>query len=167
MSLIVAGTFSTSADAERALSALLQSGINRSLVCSFAVNPTGQHAGYSAAGDHDAPTGTHPAARQAGKSAGIGGAVGLGVRSLAGALNGMDNGENTSRENSETGEEAARAAGVLVAVNASQSAVEELAIRVLRKSDAQDIEQALGVWRNGTWENFDPTSAPHRIALPA
>jgi len=181
MSLIVAGTYDNSSKAERAVNEMLASGIERGLVCSFAVNPPGQHAGLPIGGDHHASEGAKSAGGSAAAGAGIGGAVGLGVGlaatpltgpagpvagaavgayvgSLAGALKGMED----RSEHPEAGG-AARRGGVLVAVCASHSAIEELALKVLRRTGAQDIEHALGVWRNGIWENFDPTSPPQPI----
>jgi len=182
MSLIVAGTYDNSSKAEHAVNEMMASGIERSLVCCFAVNPPGQHAGFPIGGDHHASEGAKSAGGSAAAGAGIGGAVGLGVGlavapltgpagpvagaavgayvgSLAGALKGMEDGG----ERPQAREHAPRRGGVLVAVCASQSAIEELALKVLRRTGAQDIEHALGVWRNGAWDNFDPTAPPQPI----
>jgi len=79
MSLIVAGTYDNSSKAERAVNEMLASGIERGVVCSFAVNPPGQHAGLPIGGDHHASEGAKSAGGSAAAGAGIGGAVGLGV----------------------------------------------------------------------------------------
>src|SRR4051812_30144025 len=79
MSLIVAGTYDNNSDAERAMDEMLANGVDRSFICSFAVNPPGQHAGYPIGGDHHTSEGAKSAGSGAALGAGIGGALGLGV----------------------------------------------------------------------------------------
>lgn len=179
MSLIVAGTFADRAHAIAAIDALLQSGIERDAICEFAVNPPGQHHALPAGGDHYSSTGANESGMGAAKGAAIGGAVGLGiglvtapvtgpvgplggaalgayVGSFAGAMGNL--GETEGKPGTEEGP--VRPAGVLVAVHATTTPDESLAVNILRERQANPVERALGTWRDGSWVDFDPTSAP-------
>ncbi|MDQ6621603.1 MAG: hypothetical protein M3Z31_18240, partial [Pseudomonadota bacterium] len=56
-----------------------------------------------------------------------------------------------------------RPAGVMVAVNAAGEDREQQAVTVMRECGADNIERADGVWENGNWINFDPTSIPDLV----
>jgi hypothetical protein len=182
MSLIVAGTFPDRAHAIAAIDALLQSGIEREAICEFAVNPPGQHHVLPAGGDHHSSTGAHTGGAGAAKGAAIGGAVGLGlgiaaapvtgpvgpvggaalgayVGSFAGAVGNLGEKEG----HPETEEAPIRPAGVLVAVHASTTPAESLAVNILRERQANPVERALGTWRDGSWVDFDPASTPNPV----
>jgi hypothetical protein len=62
------------------------------------------------------------------------------------------------------GKERIRHAGMMVAVDAG--AVSTDVVSTLRESGAIDIEEAEGVWAEGTWEDFDPTEPPHLVDGP-
>jgi len=51
----------------------------------------------------------------------------------------------------------------MVAVNASHSLSEALAIAVMRRYRAHDIERVMGTWREGVWEDFDRASTPQLL----
>lgn len=183
MSSIVAGTFEHKSDAERAVDELVANGADRDAVCTFALNPPGQHAATPIGGDHYASPGATHAGKGAAAGAAVGGAVGLGVGlaispvtgplgpiggvavgayvgSLAGALEQMHD-----KEESRPAEEPVpvRPAGVLVAINTSQSPIEQTAIDILRRIGAHNIERAEGTWRDGAWEDFDASSIPRPV----
>jgi hypothetical protein len=183
MSSIVAGTFDHKSDAERAEKELLAAGADQESVCTFALNPPGQHAGTSIGGDHYASPGATHAGDGAAAGAAVGGAVGLGVGlaispvtgplgpiggvavgayvgSLAGALEQMDE-KDKARPAAEP--VPVRPAGVLLAVNVSRSPIEQAALDILRRAGAHTIERAEGTWADGQWEDFDPSSVPHPV----
>jgi hypothetical protein len=176
MSMIVAGNFSIKAEADSAIEALLSGGILADHICSFAVNPPGQHAAHPMTGDEYASPGATEAGGGAIKGAAIGSAIGIGagvvaipiagpagmaggaaigayVGSLIGALNSM--GEDVDPVQSED-TVPARPAGVLVAVDAPIAADRAFATDLLRKRGARDVEESEGTWRNGTWVDFNP-----------
>ena len=168
MSVIVAGEFSTLEDAEVALQALRQAGVEEKDYCTFAVNPPGQHDRFPGGGDRDeSPGATHAEEGSAqgaalGIAAGIavgamggplGAAVGAGVGAYAGsfvgALGAMEDASPTARQ--------VRQAGVLVAVNAaSTDATPDALARLLHESGAQPVERTEGRWIDGEWADFDP-----------
>jgi len=55
--------------------------------------------------------------------------------------------------------EDAHPSGVMVAVRVTPGRA-ELARRLLSENGGQDVEQAEGEWRNGTWTDFDPLKVP-------
>jgi hypothetical protein len=182
MSMIVAGNFASKSDADSAVEALLSAGVKPDHICSFRVNPPGQHSVYPIGGDEYASEGTTQAGGGALTGAAIGGAIGLGaglaalpiagpaavvggagigayVGSLAGALRNMgDDDEGTAAH---AGDPASRPAGVLVAIEAPQPLERAFAADVLRQRGARDVEETEGTWQNGTWVDFDPAHAKH------
>jgi hypothetical protein len=181
MSHIVAGNFGSKTQADSAIEALLAAGIAADHICSFRVNPPGQHATYPIGGDEYISPGATGAGSSALTGAAIGGAIGLGagiaalpltgpagvvggagigayVGSLAGALKTM--GEDEER-GLPRGADASRPAGVLVAVEASLAPEREFAADVLRERGARDVEETEGTWMDGTWVDFDPTPEKH------
>ena len=83
MSMIVSGNFAIKAEADSAIKALLGSGIGAGHICSFAINPAGQHDAYPIGGDEDASHGAAEAGPDALKGAAIGGTIGLGAGVVA------------------------------------------------------------------------------------
>jgi len=179
VSHIVAGNFASKTQADSAIEALLSAGIAPDHICSFRVNPPGQHDAYPIGGDEYVSPGATGAGDSALKGAAIGGAIGLGagiaalpvagpagvvggagigayVGSLAGAL-------KTMGEDEENGiaPDATRPAGVLVAVEAPLALERAFAADVLRQRGARDVEETEGTWRDGTWVDFDPTPEKH------
>ena len=57
--------------------------------------------------------------------------------------------------------EAARPAGVLVAVEARLALERAFAADVLRQRGARDVEETEGIWEGGSWVDFDPTPEKH------
>lgn len=178
MSLIVAGRFTTFADAEAAANRLFAAGFVQEDVTLFFVNPRGQHARFPIGGDRYAD----PQAARASKGAGKGGAIGavvgavVGVAlfsafsspffvlviaagvgayigSLAGAMSHTRGGGKVPER--EVPHES-RDSGVLVAVHVSPDNQQEAA-RVLRDSGSLEVERAHGRWQHGRWADFDPT----------
>ena len=170
MSMIVAGNFAIKAEADSAIEALLSGGIKADHICSYALNPPGQHGTYPIGGDEDESPGATEAGGGALKGAVIGGAIGLGagiiagpagmaggaavgayVGSLAGALNSL--GEDSAHPDHTI---AAHPAGVLVAVDAPIDSERAFAAGVLRQGGAREVEESEGIWRDGKWADFDP-----------
>ena len=178
MSLIVAGRFTTFADAEAAANRLFAAGLVQEDVTLFFVNPRGQHARFPIGGDRY----VDPQAARTSKGAGKGGAIGavigavIGVAlfsafsspflvlivaagvgayvgSLAGAMSHTRGGGKVP--DSEVPHEA-RDSGVLVAVHVSPENQQEAA-RVLREAGSLEVERAHGRWQHGRWADFDPT----------
>jgi hypothetical protein len=58
-----------------------------------------------------------------------------------------------------------RPSGIILSVRIAMPMNEQRVIASLRAEGAEDIEQALGVWRDGAWTDFDPVAAPHLVAL--
>jgi hypothetical protein len=185
MDTIIAGTFETYAAAKQAEAVLIGSDFTTDDICTFYVNPPGQHGQFPIGGDEYADEGAHRADEDAGKGAAIGGAAGVGAGlaagaaaaaapaaaaaavvgaaaagaytgSLAGALHGMgDEGKNETTSASEP-----RKSGVLVAVRAEDDSAALNAREIFKQSGAHDVEVAKGTWRNGEWVDFDPNRAP-------
>lgn len=185
---IIAGNFENGTQATEAVQELVHGGVPPGEVCVFFLNPPGQHATYPVGGDRAESPGARQSDTGAIKGAAIGGAAGLAAGaaaaaataalgpiavlaglgvgaytgSLAGALS--ESGKGPEREAGEPRKPEPRRAGMVVAVRISEQAPEDRAIDVLRRHGARDIERAQGTWRNGKWEDFDPLSAPQRVA---
>lgn len=178
MSRIVAGNFPDKAHADSAIQALLAAGIESDHICTFRVNPPGQHGTYPIGGDEYASPGATEAGQSALTGAAIGSAIGLGagvvaaplagpaaviggagvgafVGSLAGALKNMGQDEEDGVPVAPN--DATRPAGVLVAVDVPLALERAFAADVLRQRGARDVEETEGTWRDGTWVDFDPT----------
>lgn len=185
MDTIIAGRFETFSAAKQAEAVLMGSDFTAEDICTFYVNPPGQHGTYPIGGDEDADEGARQADENAGKGAAIGGAAGVGAGiaagaaaaaapaaaaaavlgaaaagaytgSLAGALHGMGDGENKDA----VPQPEPRKAGVLVAVRAEDDSAALNAREIFRQSGASDVEIARGTWQHGEWVDFDPTAAP-------
>src|SRR5262245_6447874 len=79
MATIIAANFETETQAERAVEKLNELGFAAERLCSFFLNPPGQHAAFPIGGDRDESPGAEHAEKGAAKGAAIGGAVGLAV----------------------------------------------------------------------------------------
>jgi hypothetical protein len=183
MSKTIAGNFESKTVADTAVRELRATGIAEDHICTFRINPPGQHGKYPIGGDDYASPGAEDAGGGALSGAAIGGAIGLGaglaalpiagpaamiggagigayVGSLAGALKNMGQDEEDGK--GPPGGEEAHPAGVLVAVQIADEADPAPIIDILRQTGAREVEETEGTWRNGTWIDFDPTA--HKIA---
>lgn len=185
MSTIIAGRFDSLNEAKHAETALMGSAFDVNDICTFAVNPPGQHATFPIGGDEHADPGARAASNKSVKGAAIGGAVGLGAGaavsvmlpeapmaaiagasaavgaytgSLAGALNGM--GDDAARESGAGTPPTPRKAGILVAARTDNESARIAARDAFTRSGAHDVEIANGTWQDGKWTDFDPTAPP-------
>jgi len=186
MSRIIAGRFETQAAADVAAVALADAGFTREEYGSFYVAPPGQHGRYPIGGDAHHDEGTRHSGAKAMVGGVIGGVAGLaaggiaaaagepgfiapaviagtGVGAYAGSLHGGLSGARAGDPAQATADEPVeRRAGVMLAACVDREGADRLALDVLAQQGATDIEEAQGVWRNGVWEDFDPTVLPHR-----
>jgi hypothetical protein len=180
MSTIIAGGFDVVTDADAAVRRLQEAGISLDQICTFRVNPPGEHQGLPGGGDQDASPGAKHAQAGAGKGAAIGAAVGavagiaatpfLGpagiaagagvgayTGSLVGSLNEIDHEAQPDQHDQ-------RPAECLVAVNTDGAGVtEESVVQIFEALGAKQIERALGNWEADAWADFDPTRPPNVI----
>jgi hypothetical protein len=184
MSNIIAGRFQTQDEVATAVEALEHNGIAREAICSFYVNPAGQHDVFPIGGDRD----KSPGAKETGKgvvegaAAGgvvgaavgaaalpvagpvgpvVGGLVGGYVGSLAGSMHATKERHETE-EGAEGGEnrEVTRKAGMMVAVATESLQQEHDVLALLKSLHANAIERSNGTIVDGDWADFDPLSAP-------
>jgi hypothetical protein len=180
MSTIVAGGFQVMEEAQEAVRRLQDAGIHIDYICTFRVNPAGEHHGLTAGGDHASSPGAEHAQSGAVKGAAIGAAVGLaagaaaapfvgpagfaaaaGVGAYTGALVGSLN-EIEHEPSPDHGD--VRPAENMVAVNAEASGVsEDVIVHTLEECGAELVERAQGTWADDAWADFDPTSRPQLI----
>jgi hypothetical protein len=179
MTHIIAGRFPTATAADQAVRAFADRNVASHLVSVFYVTPPGQHDATPIGGDEQKSDGMERAAAGAGKGAaagltvGIAGvligataglaapvvaAAGLGA-AAAGAYGGSLAGAMSASE--DPGHDRVRHAGMMVAVDAGAADIDVVA--TLRAAGALDIEEAEGVWADGTWQDFDPTEPPHLV----
>lgn len=188
MAQLIAGRFETQAAADVAAMALAEAGFDRSEYGSFYLTPPGQHAEYPIGGDAHHDEGTKEAGGKAMIGGALGGAAGLAagsiaaaagapglagaaviagagvgayVGSLQGALSGTEAGDPSKATPEEPVE---RAAGIMLAVVTDREGSRERALEVMRRYHALEIEEAEGRWRDGVWEDFDPTRQPRRLS---
>jgi hypothetical protein len=180
MSKIVAGGFQVVAEAEEAVRRLQQAGVDLEHICTFRVNPAGEHHGIATGGDHASSPGSHHAHSGAAKGAAIGAAVGLAAGAAAapflgpagiaaGAGVGAYTGSLVGSLSEIEGEPSAdhsdvRPAENLVAVNVDAGgSTEDAIVRVLEECGALVVERAEGTWSQGSWSDFEPGSSPNVI----
>jgi hypothetical protein len=181
MSIIVAGRFESAQPAEDAVRELAEKGFKRSEASTFFVNPPGQHdqtpiggdqkADANAAKAHVGAAAGAAAGSAAGAAAalavpGIGPVLALGVvalgaytGSLAGTLAKLGDHKAARESDASPG----RKGGMMVAVRADDPHNDALAIEVLRRHGASDIERREGIWQDGQWKDFDPVAPPARV----
>jgi|SRR5687768_6547056 len=179
MTTIIAGGFQTHDKANAAYLRLQEAGVPLEYVCSFRVNPPGEHDDTPIGGDRDESPGAKNADSGAVKGAAVGavagaaagavaspllgpvaiaGGAGVGAYTgaLVGALGAMD--KRTHRDE-------IRPAENLVAVNIDDGNIPaERAVEIFRECGADQIERAEGTWANGEWADFDPVTPPHLIS---
>jgi len=180
MATIIAGGFDVVTQADAAVERLRQAGVRTEDLCTFRVNPAGEHDRLPGGGDHRASAGAKDAGRNAGKGGAIGAAAGLAagaattplmgpaglaagaaagayVGSLLGGLSG------TSKE-PQPGHETVRPAETLIAVNVdSGNPGADDVVRLFEECNARQVERTEGRWENGEWADFDPASPPRLI----
>jgi len=173
MSRIVAGRFDRSIDADAALEALKREGFSPAEVDAFYVSPPGQNAMSALGGD--APHSSE-GSRKAGKGAAIGAALGLaagliigsligahavvlacGLGALVGAFAGaMATVRGGLRSHASVEHPVEGRGGRMIAVCVDRAGTEPVAVNILRSYNAREVGRAEGVWRNGSWRDFDP-----------
>ena len=173
MSRIVCGRFDRTVDADAALDALKRDGFARTEVDAFYVGPPGQNALTPLGGD--APHSSE-GSRKAGVGAAIGGAVGaaagliigsligahavllaVGLGALVGVFAGAVSTMRAGSRAAASVEHPVEArGGRMVAVCVDRAGTERLAIDALRANNARDLGVTDGVWRDGSWRDFDP-----------
>jgi len=180
MTTIIAGGFERRDEVEAAVQRLREAGLKLEAICTFHVNPPGEHHQLPEGGDRDKSPGAEHADRGAVKGAVIGAAVGLAAGaavtpllgpagiaagagvgaytgSLVGALTQIDHEAQPDKNEVRPAEE-------VVAINVGAIDVNpDLVIRILETCGAQRIERAEGRWEQGCWADFDPTSQPKVI----
>jgi len=180
MATIIAGGFDVVTEADAAVGRLREAGVRTEDLCTFRVNPAGEHHALPAGGDHGASPGTKEAGKGAGKGTAIGAAAGLAAGaaatpfvgpvglaagaaagayagSLVGALGGI------SKE-AQPGHETVRPAETLIAVNVDSGApAADDVVRIFEECNARQVERTAGRWENGAWADFDPTSPPQLV----
>jgi len=178
MTTIIAGGFTTNEAAGQALQLLVAAGVNEENLCSFRVNPPGEHDGLAIGGDRPESPGATEAGGGAVKGAAVGavagaaaGAVvstvlgpvaiagGAGVGAYTGALVGA-----LGKMDRHTHRDELRPAENLVAVNVDAGDISEArAISIFEECGAIQVERAEGTWSNGEWSDFDPITSPQLI----
>ena len=180
MSTIVAGGFQVLNEAQDAVRRLQDAGVHIDYICTFRVNPAGEHHRIVTGGDHATSPGAHHAHAGAAKGAAIGAAVGLaagaaatpllgpaglaagvGVGAYTGSLVGSLNeiGHEVPPDHSDV-----RPAENMVAVNVDGSGMaEDVVVHILEECGALLVERAQGTWTDDCWADFDPTSRPELI----
>ena len=173
MSRIVAGRFDRSIDADAALDALKREGFSRQEVDAFYVSPPGQNAMTPLGGD--APHSSE-GSRKAGMGAAVGIVVGLavgliigsligahavllacGLGALVGAFAGAMTSVRGGRRSVASVEHPVESrGGRMIAICVDRTGTEATAARILRASNAREVGRAEGVWRDGSWRDFDP-----------
>lgn len=181
MAIIVAGRFDHIQPAESAIGALQRVAVPPHSISKFHLNPSGAHGVLPGGGDVHADAGSETASGGSIAGAAVGAAalataaavvapplaavaaaaVGAYTGSLVGALSQMKDKTEATPE----ADAPARKAGIIVAVNASDSGLStEQIATVLKQHGSDTVELAEGNWKAGEgWDDFDPTSTPHLI----
>ncbi len=177
MSTIVAGRFDRTLDADATLNALRQEGFSAEEIDSFYVSPPGQNAMTPLGGD--APH-SSAGSRRAGYGAAIGGGLGLlvglvfgafaslhlgapalwmiaGLGAFVGAFAGtMAQVRGASRFEATREHPVEPRGGRLIAICVDRAGSEPRAVAILKNHGARDLGRTQGVWRDGSWSDFDP-----------
>jgi hypothetical protein len=185
MARIVCGHFAQSIQADAALQALLAAGFSRNEVDTFYTPPPGQNNLTGFGGDSHSDAGARKAGGGAALGAAIGAAAGalvaflvirmgaipysdftaatmlfaaaLGayVGSFMGAMVKMRHG---GAHNATPEHPIEAPAGRMIAVLIGAPDAEGRIIELLRRQGARKVFRAEGIWRNGSWQDFDPRS---------
>lgn len=176
MSRIVAGRFDRSIDADAALAALQREGFRSGEYESFYVPPPGQHHRLPQGGDAWSDAG----ARKAGIGGGLGAIIGAAVGAAGGAVVAVEFGfiaillgaglgayigsfagtmsklRDPNKREASVEHPTEPAGGRMIAINVDRPEMEPRALDILRRHRARDVGRAQGVWRDGSWRDFDP-----------
>lgn len=181
MTHIIAGRMQQQDQVHQAIAQLIDAGFPEDQISSFYVNPAGQHDLYPIGGDRDQSPGAHQsgAGMVRGAAAGgalgvaagavaipvtgplgpaVGGLVGAHIGSLMGSLSHMK--ERGEQEDTRENTEPQRKSGMVVAVGVTAPTSEDVAIAVLERLGADQIERAEGTIAAGNWTDFDPLKGP-------
>jgi hypothetical protein len=154
------------------LDALKRDGFSRSEVDAFYVPPPGQNQHTPIGGDTYSDAGS----RGAGRAGGIGALVGLAIGLIIGALVGFHEAffgaglgalvgafagvlsslHGGSRREATPEHPVETRGGRMIAVCVDRAGTEALAVQALRANNARDLGRTEGVWRDGSWRDFDP-----------
>ncbi|ACR28951.1 membrane protein [Burkholderia glumae] len=179
MTMIVTGNFQTFADAEASRRRLMDQRFRRDDVSIFFLNPHGQHGRFPIGGDVYADTAAKPGGRGAiagtVRGVSIGLLLGLLVyaightpwwvpvaTTLLGAYLGAFSGalaRMRGRAEEGTGALSGTEHGVVLAAHVTESNA-TTAEEILRSTGAMSVERVDGEWRDGRWQDFDPTRRP-------
>ncbi|AEK60140.1 membrane protein [Collimonas fungivorans] len=179
MSSIIFGRFQLQDDVHYAVSKLVQAGYPREAICSFYLNPAGQHDIYPIGGDRDKSPGAEKtdtglaagAAVGAGMGAGVGAAVvpvigpvlgslvGAHLGGLVGSLDATKDSRGKDAKDNDSRQEI-RKSGMRVAVAVADDRQESAATALLKALGATDMERGNGTIADGDWRDFDPLSKP-------
>lgn len=184
MSTIVAGHFQLQNEVEEARRHLLDAGFDDRRICAFYLSQPGQHNLTPLGGDklispeaRETPTGILQG-EAAGGAAGavlgaatipvtgplgpiLGGLLGAHVGSLY-SFSKMKDKDEQAADGEHTPEP--RHAGMMIAAAAEDEHGAQLAIDVLRRLGATQVERAEGTIAGGDWVDFNPNSAPNLVA---
>ena len=175
MSRIIAGRFDSTLDADAALEHLKRDGFSRNEVDAFYVSPPGQNAMTPVGGDA-------PHSSEGSRKAGVGAAIGIVIGTIVGILFGLVINAGAATFWLATGLGAligsfagammtVRAGrryaasvehpvegrgGRMIAVCVDRAGTDQLAVNALRMHNARDLGRTEGVWRDGSWRDFDP-----------
>jgi hypothetical protein len=176
MSTIIAGGFQVAEEADNAIRRLQEAGVSIDDICTFRVNPAGEHHRIATGGDHATSPGAHHAHSGAAKGAAIGavvggaagavaGPIGIAAGAGVGAYTGSLVGSLKEMEHEPSPDHGdVRPASNMVAVNLDTSGCsEDLLVRTLEECGALMVERAEGTWSEDSWADFDPTSRPNVI----
>jgi hypothetical protein len=179
MAKLVTGRFEDADEMRRVLAALADAGFDSREYGTFYVGPAGQHDIYPIGGDAYRDAATEESAGGAATGAAMGGAAGIAVGAVAavalpvaglaavlaaagvgayvGSLMGaMSQTRHAHRSESTTEHPVEKQGSVRIAINVDRPGTEDRATEILRKTGADDIAHAEGVWRDGEWQDFDP-----------
>ena len=184
MKNIMAAQFDDFTHADAALRALAESGMfDPQGLDQIVLGAPGRHDRHPVGGDEDADAGAAKGDKGAVHGAALGAAAGvaagmaagsvlgpLGVAagaalgayggSFAGALDSMG-------ESSGAAAPPPRPAGVMVMAHVRNLTQRNLALQTFHANGARSVEEAEGLWREGTWANFDPVATPHWLMPPS
>jgi hypothetical protein len=183
-SYILSGQFDDFERAAKVAGELMALGVASDHIEQFFLNAPGQHDQLPMGGDEDADRDAKQGDNGAASGAAIGAVAGIAVGvaaiplvgplaaaaglaagaytgSLAGALDGMGNGAGPRGETVNP-----RPAGVRVVVNVAAAVHKDQVLATFAQNHARSVEEGFGLWRDGSWSDFDPVSVPKWIVAP-
>ncbi len=183
MENILVGQFDDFQSAQLAAEELRSLGMASDDLQVIFLNAAGQHDRFPIGGDEDADRGARDGESGAMTGAALGGvagmalaaasvpvvgpvavAVGIGVGAYAGSLAGAVN--KMGNEADRLPGVPPRPAGVRLVAHVLAPVDRERVLSALRRHGARSVEEAVGIWRDGTWTDFDPVNVPRWIDRP-